>query len=73
MTKAKVLIHVRGGVAYWSSTDDVEVICVDEDNINAGDPKVEFSRDWQPLLREHFGLSNSKYVTVGADVDGAAQ
>lgn len=73
MTKAKVLIHVSGGVAYWSSTGDVEVICVDEDNVSAGDPKVEFSRDWKPLLMEHFDLHISKCVTVGADVDGATQ
>ena len=68
MTKAKVLIHVSGGVAYWSSTGDVEVICVDEDNINAGDPKIEFSRDWKPLFAIHFDLPNSKYVTVDAGV-----
>ena len=69
MTKAKVLIHVSGGVAYWSATGDVEVICVDEDNIDAGDPKVEFSRDWKPLLMEHFDLPNSKYVSVDASID----
>lgn len=68
MSKPKVLIHVVGGIAYWSSTDDVEVICVDEDNINAGDPKVEFSRDWKPLLTEHFDLHNSKYAAVEAGV-----
>ena len=68
MTKAKVLIHVSGGVAYWSSTGDVEVICVDEDNIDAGDPKVEFSRDWKPLFAKHFDLPNSKYVTVDVSV-----
>ena len=68
MTKAKVLIHVSGGVAYWSATGDVEVIHVDEDNIDAGDPKVEFSRDWKPLLMEQFDLTYSKYVTVDAGV-----
>ncbi len=69
MTKAKVLIHVVGGIAYWSSTDDVEVICVDEDNINAGDPKVELSRDWAPLLRDHFDLQKSKYVSIDMGVN----
>ena len=49
MSKSKVLIHVVGGIAYWSSEGDVDVVLVDEDNIKAGDPPAKLSSDWEAL------------------------
>ncbi|MFM7460078.1 MAG: hypothetical protein ACKO15_04470 [Burkholderiales bacterium] len=40
MTKPKVLIHVVGGIAYWTVEGGVDVVLVDEDNIKAGDALV---------------------------------
>ena len=64
ITKAKVLIHVGGGAAYWLSTDDVEVIRVGEYNLNGGDPKVEFLRDFKPPTMDCFDPLNAKCVII---------
>lgn len=64
MNKAKVLIHVVGGIAYWTSSGDVEVVVVDEDNIKAGDPPVQLSRDWEVLARNSFDLSDQQFVRI---------
>ena len=64
MNKAKVLIHVVGGVAYWTSSGDVDVIVVDEDNIRAGDPPVQLTREWEALARSSFDLSDDRFVSV---------
>lgn len=40
MNKPKVLIHVGRGIADYVYLGDIEI--VDEDNIDAGDPPVEF-------------------------------
>ena len=40
MTKPKLLIHVVGGIAYWTADSGVDVVLVDADNIKAGDPPV---------------------------------
>lgn len=65
MNKPKVLIHVVGGVAHWSSTGDVDVVVVDEDNIRAGDPPVQLGRDWEALARGSLDLSDERFVRVG--------
>ena len=64
MTKSKVLIHVVGGIAYWSSEGDVEVVLVDEDNIKAGDPPVELGRDWEALARDAMDISDERIVRI---------
>ena len=64
MNKPKVLIHVVGGVAYWTSTGDVDVIVVDEDNIRAGDPPVQLTREWVALARQSFESSDVRFVCV---------
>ena len=65
MNKAKVLIHVVGGVAYWTPSGDVDVVAVDEDNIRAGDPPVHLTRDWEALAGGSFDLSDDRFVSVG--------
>ena len=65
MNKPKVLIHVVGGVAYWTSSGDVDVIVVDEDNIRAGDPPVQLTREWESLARTSFDLSDNRFISVG--------
>ena len=64
MRKPKVLIHVVGGVAYWSSEGDVEVVVVDEDNIKAGDSPVQLTREWEPLARSTFDISDQRFVRI---------
>lgn len=64
MIKPKVLIHVVGGVAHWSSTGDVDVAVVDEDNIRAGDPPVQLNRDWETLARRDFDPSDERFVRI---------
>ena len=64
MIKPKVLIHVVGGVAHWSSTGDVDVVVVDEDNIKAGDPPVHLSRDWEELARGSLDTSDTRFVCI---------
>lgn len=64
MSKPKVLIHVVGGVAHWSSTGDVDVVLVDEDNIRAGDPPVQLNRDWETLARSSLDLSDERFVRI---------
>ena len=66
MSKPKVLIHVVGGVAHWSSTGDVDVVVVDEDNIRAGDPPIQLSRDWEALARDSLDLSDARFVRIHA-------
>ena len=65
MNKAKVLIHVVGGVAYWTSSGEVDVIVVDEDNIRAGDPPVQLTREWETVARSGFDLSDNRFISVG--------
>jgi len=64
MNKPKVLIHVSGGIADYVCLGDVEVEVVDEDNIDAGDPPVEFEPSWEPLLKDTFAIPCSKYVRI---------
>ena len=64
MNKSKVLIHVVGDIAYWTSTGDVDVVLVDEDNIRAGDPPVQLTREWEALARQSFDLSDERFVRV---------
>ena len=65
MIKPKVLIHVVGGVAHWSSTGDVDVVVVDEDNIRAGDPPVQLNRDWEELAWGSLDISDKRFVRIG--------
>ena len=62
MNKPKVVIHVVGGVAHWSSTGDVDVVVVKEDNIRAGDPPVQLSCEWEALVRSSVDLSDERFV-----------
>lgn len=64
MNKPKVLIHVVGGVAHWSSTGDVKVVVVDEDNIRAGAPPVQLGRDWEARARGSLDLSDERFVRI---------
>ena len=68
MNKPKVLIHVVGGVAYWTSSGDVDVIVVDEDNIRAGDPPLQLTREWEAQARSSFDLSDDRFISVGTIV-----
>ena len=64
MSKPKVLIHVVGGVAHWSSTGDVDVVLVDEDNIRAGDPPVQLNREWEEFARSSVDLSDERLISI---------
>ena len=64
MNKPKVLIYVVGGIAYWTSSGDVDVMVVDEDNIRAGDPPVQMPREWEALARGSFDLSDERFVCL---------
>lgn len=64
MDKPKVLIFVSGGVADYLCIGDVEVQIVDEDNIDAGDSRVELDPEWEPYLKGVFNLPYSKYVYI---------
>lgn len=64
MNKPKVLILVHGGVAEYLCMGDVDVQVVDEDNIDAGDPRVELDPEWAPYLSGVFNLPYSKYVYI---------
>ena len=64
MSKSKVLIHVVGGIAYWSSEGDVDVVVVDEDNIKSGDSPIQLTREWAPLARSSFDISDSRFVRI---------
>lgn len=55
MNKPKVLIHVVGGVAYWTASGEVDVVLVDEDNIRAGDTLLRLTPDWSELAVEALG------------------
>lgn len=62
--KPKVLIIVSRGVASYLCIGDVDVEIVDEDNIDAGDPRVELEPEWGPHLDGVFKLPHSKYVYI---------
>ena len=64
MNRPKVLILVSGGVADYLCIGDVDVQIVDEDNIDAGDPRVELDPEWAPYLKGVFNLPHSKYVYI---------
>ncbi|MCA2997648.1 MAG: hypothetical protein ING75_03500 [Rhodocyclaceae bacterium] len=55
MTKPKVLIHVVGGIAYWTVEGGVDVVLVDEDNIKAGDAPVPITHEWTSLAATALG------------------
>ena len=65
MLKPKVLIHVVGGVAHWSSTGVVDVVVVDEDNIRAGEPPVQLNQEWEALARSSLDISDTRFVCIG--------
>ena len=69
MSKPKVLILVHGGVAEYLCIGDVDVQIVDEDNIDAGDPRVELDPEWEPYLKGVFNLPYSKYVYIAGQDD----
>lgn len=64
MSKPKVFIHVVGGIAYWSSEGDVDVVVVDEDNIKAGDSAVQLAREWETLARSKFDITDTRFVRI---------
>ncbi len=64
MSKAKVLIHVVGGVAYWAAEGEVDVVLVDEDNIKAGDGPVELSAEWRGFAERQIGLIETQLVSL---------
>lgn len=64
MPKPKVLIIVSRGIASYLCIGDVDVEIVDEDNIDAGDPRVELDPEWGPYLKGVFDLPYSKYVFI---------
>ena len=64
MNKPKVLIHVVGGVAYWTATGDVDVAIVDEDDIKSGDAPVQLSADWEALAAGSFDLAKADFVRI---------
>lgn len=67
MNKPRVLIIVHGGVAEYLCMGDVDVQVVDEDNIDAGDPRVELDPEWAPYLEGVYDLPHSRYVYIGPD------
>lgn len=64
MSKPRVLIMVHGGVAEYLCMGDVDVQVVDEDNIDAGDPRVALDPVWEPYLQGAYSLPNSRYVYI---------
>ena len=60
---AKVLIVVSGGVGDYIAQGDVDVVLVDKDNIDAGDPRVVLDESWRPMIVGVFDQADSKYVT----------
>lgn len=67
MDKPKVLIIVHRGVAEYLCIGDVDVQIVDEDNIDAGDPRVALDPEWVPYLEGVYNLPHSRYVYIGQD------
>lgn len=61
----KVLIHVVGGIAYWTADSDVDVLLVDEDNIRAGDSPVPITQDWSNLANLALGEAGSRLCKLG--------
>jgi hypothetical protein len=59
---SKVLIVVRGGVAHYAASGNVDIVLVDHDNIDAGDPPSLLSSDWRSLARELCLLDQPKYL-----------
>jgi hypothetical protein len=55
MAKPKVLIIVSRGVASYLCIGDVDVEVVDEDNIDAGDPRVHLIKVARLELISHRG------------------
>ena len=64
MNKAKVLIHVVGGVAYWTAEGEVDVVLIDEDNIKAGDGPVALSEEWRGFAERQVGLIETQLGSV---------
>ena len=64
MNKPKVLIHVVGGIAYWTANGDVDVVVVDEDNIKAVDSPVQLSREWETLARSSIDITDRRFVRI---------
>jgi hypothetical protein len=62
---------VHGGVAEYLCIGDVDVQVVDEDNIDAGDPRVELDPVWEPYLEGAYNLPYSKYVYIRQPDDPA--
>jgi hypothetical protein len=60
---AKVLVVISGGVGDYVAQGNVEVVLVDQDNIDAGDPRVVLDESWRPLTLGVFDQAESKYVT----------
>jgi DNA-binding XRE family transcriptional regulator len=50
-SRPRVLIIVSRGVASWLCLGDVDVELVDEDNIDAGDPRVELGSEFRPARK----------------------
>jgi hypothetical protein len=63
----KVLISVHKGVGDYVTQGDVDVILVDEDNIDAGDPSVLLDESWRQLVRGVYDESSSRYVKFGSE------
>jgi hypothetical protein len=61
---AKVLVVISGGVGDYVAQGNVEVVLVDQDNIDAGDPRVVLDESWRPLTLGVFDQAESKYVTL---------
>ena len=60
--RPRVMIHVCGGVADYYVDGAVDVVLINEDNIDAGDPPVELDESWQELTKGCFSEVESKYV-----------
>jgi hypothetical protein len=58
----KVLIQVCGGVAEFYVEGSVDVVLIDADNIDAGDPPVKLDESWRALINGCFREEGSKYV-----------
>lgn len=71
MNRPRVLIMVHEGVAEYLCIGDVDVQVVDEDNIDAGDPRVELDPVWEPYLEGAYNLPCSKYVCIRQPDDQA--
>lgn len=60
-----MLIHVVGGIAYWTAEGGVDVVLVDEDNITADDAPVLIKPEWSSVAATALGDDVFRLCNLG--------